>query len=89
MDERLRLVREKLQANGHLAELAVREEAGELHLMRGDDCFARLIPTDREEIWRMEYFRNIERWECLDFQGTLEECLDFLFESEHYRFWNG
>jgi hypothetical protein len=37
----------------------------------------------------MEYFRNREGWECIDFTGTLKECLEFLSENEHYLFWEG
>lgn len=68
-------------------ELKIREVEGELHLFRGDDHFARLIPTEKEGIWRMEYFHNLERWECYDFRGSLKECLAFLTEKHHYLFW--
>jgi hypothetical protein len=89
MNEMLDRARRLLQTDPKLADLVAREEGGELHLLRGDDRFARLIPTGREGVWRMEYFRNLERWECVDFQGTLEECLDFLAENSHYLFWEG
>ena len=89
MKKRLKAAKEKIQAREPFGELVVHEEGNELHLMRGDDRFARFIPTDRDDIWRLELFRNLERWECLEFQGTLDECLDFLAENEHYRFWNG
>jgi hypothetical protein len=89
MKKRLQAAKERIQARESFEKLVVHEEGRELHLKRGDDRFARLIPTDKEDIWRLEAFRNIERWECFNFQGTLDECLDFLAENEHYRFWNG
>jgi len=89
MNIQLETAKEKIQRSGLFANLVVREENGELHLMTGDDCFARLVPTERDGIWRLESFRNTDRWDRVDFQGTLEECLDFLAESEHYLFWNG
>jgi hypothetical protein len=89
MDEMLNQARHLLATDPKLAHLQVREEAGELHLFRGDDSFARHIPDDRTGVWRMEVFRNLERWECLDFQGTLEECLAFLSENPHYLYWEG
>jgi hypothetical protein len=89
MDDMLNQARHLLATDPKLADLQVREESGELHLLRGDDCFARLIPGELEGAWRMEVFRNLERWECLDFQGTLEECLVFLTENPHYLFWEG
>lgn len=69
--------------------LVVQEVEGELHLLQGDDRFARLRPGGEEGRWVMEYFRNRESWECLDFAGTLKECLEFLSENEHYLFWEG
>jgi hypothetical protein len=89
MDDQLDRARQLLAADVKLVDLFVREEGGELHLLRGDDCFARLIPGEREAVWRLEVCRNLERWECLDFQGTLEECLVFLSENPHYLFWEG
>jgi len=89
MDDLLNLARKMLAADPRLADLQVRQESGELHLFRGDDCFARLIPADRAGAWRVEVFRNLDRWECLDFRGTLDECLTFLTENPHYFFWEG
>lgn len=89
MDDMLKQARQLLTAYPKLADLQVREEGGELHLLRGDDCFARLLPGVRKGVWRLEVFRNQEQWECLDFQGTLSECMVFLTESPHYNFWEG
>ncbi len=89
MMSQLNEARELLATDPKLAGLKVREEAGELHLLRGDDCFARLIPGQQEALWRIEVFRNLERWECLDFRGTLKECFAFLVENQHYLFWEG
>lgn len=68
-------------------DMEIREVEGELHLYRGDEKFARLIPTEQEGLWRMEYFRNREEWELYDIRGSLEECLTFLTEQHHYLFW--
>jgi len=89
MEELLSMARRLFERDPKLAGTVIREEGGELHLLRGDDCFARLIPGGREGVWRIEVFRNMERWECLDFLGSLEECLDFLLENPHYCFWEG
>jgi len=89
MDNLLSTARRLLERDPKFAGVVIREEGGELHLLRGDDSFARLIPGEREGVWRIEVFRNMERWECLDFIGTLEECLGFLAENPHYRFWEG
>jgi hypothetical protein len=89
LNEFLEKMRHRLKIDPRLADLQFREEQGELHLSRGDKAFARLIPAEKEGIWRMEYFRNLERWETLDFKGSLEECLDFLAEKSHYLFWEG
>lgn len=80
--------RRAIWSDPRLSGLDVREVEGELHLLQGDDRFARLLPG-RDDLWRMEYFRNRESWECLDFRGTLKECLEFLLENEHYLFWEG
>ncbi len=89
MENQLAMARQLLARDPKLVGLVVREEGGELHLLRSDECFARLIPGEREGVWRIEVFRNMERWECLDFLGSLEDCLVFLAESPHYRFWEG
>lgn len=89
MDELLKQAVEFLHADPNLADVAVHEEGGELHLLRGDDRFARLRPSEHKGVWRMEYFQNRERWEVTEFQGTLRECLDFLAENAHYQFWEG
>jgi hypothetical protein len=89
MENTLNEARRAIRSNPKLVGLVIREVEGELHLFRGDDLFVRLLPGDREGAWRMEYFRNRESWECLDFTGTLKECLEFLSENEHYLFWEG
>ncbi|PLX86275.1 MAG: hypothetical protein C0617_01455 [Desulfuromonas sp.] len=89
MTETLDKVKQVLGADPRFAEVLVREDGRELHLFRGDAHFARLIPMPKEGRWRMELFRNLEEWECLDFQGRLEECLEFLSDNPHYLFWEG
>jgi len=68
-------------------DMEIREVDGEIHLSRRDETFARLIPTEKKGVWRMEYFRNREEWELSDIQGSLEECLTFLTDQHHYLFW--
>jgi len=89
MENMLDEARHAIGSDPKLSELVVREVEGELHLLQGDDRFARLFPGKAEGEWRMEYFRNRESWECHDFSGTLKECLEFLVENEHYLFWEG
>lgn len=89
MAERLKTVKRFLEQRLAPQAFDVKLEGKEIHLTREGDCFVRLIPAATSEQWRMEYFRNLERWEIIDFQGSLEECLGYLLESEHYRFWEG
>lgn len=89
MSELLQRAQEIVRGHASLADLEISEEGGELQLFKGDERFARLIPTSREGLWRMEYCENRERWECIDFRGGLEECLAFLQENTHYHFWQG
>ncbi|BCR06133.1 hypothetical protein DESUT3_32020 [Desulfuromonas versatilis] len=89
MQELLRQTREILKRDPRLAGLRVSADEGELHLLVGDDRFARLLPTDKQGVWRLEYFHNRERWESIDFRGTLRECVQFLSENTHYHFWEG
>jgi hypothetical protein len=89
MKEILKDVEHYLRVDPRLVGFGVREENGELHLVRGDDRFARLLPDEKKGVWRMEYFRNEEQWELLDFRGTLKECLDYIAENPHFLFWEG
>lgn len=89
MQENLRQAKETLKDDPRLAGLVVRAEGGELHLFMGDDRFARLIPTEKKGVWRLEYFYNRERWESIDFRGALRDCIVFLSENTHYHFWEG
>jgi len=89
MTERLKTVQRFLEQRLVPQAFDVKLEGNELHLTKAGDCFVRLIPTATSGQWRMEYFRNLDRWEIIDFQGNLEECLEYLLESEHYRFWKG
>jgi hypothetical protein len=89
MQEELTKARRLLALRPALASYEVRLEAEELHLSKEGECFVRLLPIGTAGQWRMEYFRNLEEWEILDFRGTLEECLDYLTEPSHDRFWEG
>ena len=70
MDDMLNQARHLLATDPKLADLQVREESGELHLLRGDDCFARLIPGEREGVWRMEVFRNRHSCDPVGWEAT-------------------
>ncbi|WP_305041983.1 hypothetical protein [Geoalkalibacter sp.] len=82
----LEQVRDKLGADPRLAGCRISREGEEIHLARGDELFVRLIPAAAQGLWRMESFRNQERWEIIEFQGTLDECLEFLGAHPHYLF---
>ncbi len=77
------------KSDPHLATFEVSAQGNELHLSKGGESFARLLPAKKENHWRMEYFHQADRWEHIDFSGTLEECLAFLAENTHYLFWEG
>lgn len=81
--------REMLRARPELAGYQIRLVNGELHLAKGSDCFVRLLPAVRSGIWSMQHYHNRKHWQCVDFSGSLEECLDFLSENPHYLFWEG
>lgn len=89
MNEELIKARRLLALRPDLATFAVRLEDEELHLTKEGESFVRLIPGGSAGQWRMEYFRNLEEWKIIDFRGTLEECLDYLAEPSHERFWEG
>ncbi|WP_305044668.1 hypothetical protein [Geoalkalibacter sp.] len=82
----LEQVREKLDQDARLAGCLISREGAEIHLARGDELFVRLIPAPVKGAWRMESFRNQERWEIIEFQGSLDECLEFLGAHPHYLF---
>ncbi len=77
------------QSDPHLAKFEISAQGNELHLSKDGESFARLLPAEKADLWRMEYFHQEERWEHIDFTGTLEECLAFLAENTHYLFWEG
>ena len=83
----LQKVRQMVEKDPRLAGFVVRRQEGELHLEKGGESFARLIPTGEKELWRIEIFRDTEEWEIVDFTGTIEECLRFLAEHPLYLFW--
>ena len=86
MEDALKRAEVAIDANPKLAALTVQEMAGELHLVRGDEVFARLRPHQAPEDWTLDYCRNREVWECCGFVGRLEECLDFLAKDDHHLF---
>jgi hypothetical protein len=86
MGDALKRAKTAVAANPKLTALTVRAMAGELHLMRGDEFFARLRPHKAPEDWTLDYCRNQKVWECCGFVGRLEECLDFLAEDDHNLF---
>ena len=78
-----------LKTKPELSGYEVRHVEGELHLSKGSDCFVRLTPVQKGGAWSMKHFHNRERWECIDFVGSLEECLGFLSDNFHYLYWEG
>ena len=76
-----------IMADKVLAEFTV--SGDELHLLKRDESFARLIRVDDNAQWRIEYFHNLKRWERIDFTGSLAACLELLSESPHYLYWDG
>jgi hypothetical protein len=84
MENALKRAEAAVAANPKLTALTVQAMAGELHLMRGDEFFARLRQHQAPEDWTLDYCRNGEVWDCSCFVGKLEECLDFLAEDDHY-----
>lgn len=89
MKNMLEKARQIARSDPHLSRFEIHIEDDELHLSKNGECFARLIAIDHPRLWRMAYFHNLERWEYLDFTGTLEECLAFLADNPHYLFWEG
>lgn len=89
MDERLEQARRLLADRPSLKEFEIYAQEGELHLAKDGESFIRLIPADEPGVWRMEYFKNVEEWQVVDFSGRLEDCLDYLVDYPHYRFWEG
>jgi hypothetical protein len=89
MSQSLEEARRLVEANKTLAGFSVHLQGEELHLAEGDVSFARLIPVDGDDRWRIEYFHNEKRWERIDFTGSLAACLELLGDSPHYLFWDG
>ena len=86
MGDDLRLARNRIKGDPRLSGFEVRRQGEELHLEKGGDVFARLLPA-RKGTWRIEVFRETEEWEILDFTGPLDECLGFLVVHPQYLFW--
>lgn len=87
MTEHLENARRLIAADPNLAGFQVSLDGDELHLAKGDDSFARLIPVDTSGHWRIEAFHNEKRWERIDFTGPLKECLELISASPHYFYW--
>jgi hypothetical protein len=77
-----------IDADRRLAGFAVRRQEKELHLEKGEESFARLLPGAAGE-WRLEIFRATEGWEIVNVTGTLEMCLTYLAEHPRFQFWEG
>lgn len=89
MEQSLAQAKRIAEADPQLRAFDIHIEGKELRLVKDGEGFARLVQTNKPGEWRMEYFCNRERWEHIDFSGTLEECLSFLSENPHYLFWEG
>lgn len=81
--------RSLVASNPSLAAFEVHHEAGELHLNNARGLFVRLLPANRAGHWHMEYFIQGKRWQCREFVGPLNECLELLGNDPHYLFWEG
>lgn len=88
MKEPLDVARSVIKNDRAFAAFTVREQGGELHLARGDESFVRLVPAGTGATWRIELFHNEERWERVDFTGSLSACLDLLAQSPQYLYWD-
>jgi hypothetical protein len=88
MGANLQEARRLIGADRRLEGFAVRRQGEELHLEKGADSFARLLPAERGW-WRLEVFRATEGWEIVNMTGTLEECLSYLAEHPRLQFWEG
>ena len=71
-----------------LAAFTVRHKGGELRLNNDKGLFVRLIPANQPGHWHMEYFIQRKRWQCREFVGPLNECLELLSSTPHYLFWD-
>ncbi len=89
MDVMLEKAKQIALADPHLSQFDIHIEGNELRLCKEGDCFARLIALDEPNQWRMAYFHKLERWEYINFTGTLEDCLAYLADNPHYLFWEG
>jgi hypothetical protein len=85
----LQKIRQRMEADPALALFEIRQQGAAIHLASRQGAFARLMPVLAADRWRMAYFLNRDRWRCIDFSGTLEECLDLLRDCPHYLFWEG
>ena len=88
MKKILEEAKQLIKADPVLAEFTVSADGDELHLLKGDESFARLICVDDNAQWRIECFHNLKRWERIDFTGSLAACLELLSESPHYLYWD-
>lgn len=88
MKKSLEEARRLIKADKILAEFTISLVGGELHLVKGDESFARLIPVDNDGQWQIEYFHNQKRWQLIEFTGSLAACLELLAESPHYLYWD-
>ena len=89
MLETIEKAKKFIQAHPELKGLEVQAVGNGLHLTKAEDSFARLLPAAQPGQWHIEYCQNFKHWECIDFEGTMEECLGFLTEHPHYLFWEG
>jgi hypothetical protein len=77
-----------ISADRRLEGFAVRRQGKELHLEKGAESFARLLPIAAGG-WKLEIFRATEGWEIINVTGTLEMCLTYLAEHPRFQFWEG
>ena len=88
MESHLGAARVRIEADRAFAGFTVARQGRELHLVKGDETFVRLIPTETTDQWRIAFFHNEKRWQHIDFTGSLEACLDLLSQSPRYLYWD-
>lgn len=89
MEQHLKTIRDHLKTNPVLPPYEAYVNDDQIHLRCSWGDLARLRPESHPDRWKMEFYLNRDRWRCFDFTGTLDECLELLYEAPHYLFWEG
>ena len=87
MENHLQAASARIETDQAFAGFTVTSQGRELHLVKGDESFVRLIPAEPADQWRFAFFHNEKRWQHIDFTGSLEACLEPLARSPRYLYW--